>query len=206
MDDAVPRYELTPLCKLANKYGTDKGGEHSFYSRSSGYRRLSHSYTPHYYEFMKDRREEPLRLLEIGVQFGYSMQMWHEFFPNATIYGWDNNLPQYGYPEDPQILLVHVDQTNVANMLANIEPIAPVDFIIDDGTHWPWDQKLAFETLLPYLAPDGVYFCEDKGGDCEYIFLDPPPGYVLEVRDQNPPCSILQVIRRVRDPAVCASS
>ena len=68
-----PNEELTQLCELAIKHGTDK------------YKK--HHYTETYYAILKDRVVK--RLFEIGVAKGNSLTMWEEFFPEARIFGFD---------------------------------------------------------------------------------------------------------------------
>jgi len=58
------------LTKLADKYKTDKGS-------------LKHLYTVYYYKLLNHLRYENITLFEIGVDKGYSLLMWREYFPNA---------------------------------------------------------------------------------------------------------------------------
>lgn len=39
-----------------------------------------------------------------------------------------------------------------------------VDILIDDGGHFPEQQRVTLEEMLPYLRPGGVYLCEDVLG------------------------------------------
>jgi len=80
---------LTPLCRLAYEYGTDKCPQ------------MGHTYTPYYYQLFKDRRQTVRKVLEVGIgspstmkhvkgyKIGASLFMWREFFPKAQIYGVD---------------------------------------------------------------------------------------------------------------------
>ena len=63
------------LTQLALKYGTDKA---------------SHRFTRHYNMLFCKGRNDIRRVLEVGVFGGASIKMWHEYFPNATIFGVDN--------------------------------------------------------------------------------------------------------------------
>ena len=80
------------LSELAFKYGTDKCPQ------------LNHAYTPFYYELLKDKRQSIKKVLEMGIGnrelqkkyfphcvTGASLFMWKDFFPNAQIYGADND-------------------------------------------------------------------------------------------------------------------
>ena len=57
---------------LFNKYGSDKGGE----GWAHGYHR--------YYDDLMPARHAPVRMLEIGVDTGKSMQTWEEWFTNKA--------------------------------------------------------------------------------------------------------------------------
>lgn len=65
----------TELCKLGRLYKTDKPGN---------------AYTRVYYELFKEFKNEPISIFEIGIYFGASIKMWHDFFINGKIYGADN--------------------------------------------------------------------------------------------------------------------
>ena len=71
-------YKTNELDELASKYNSDKKPE-------------SHNYTKIYFHYFSKIKHEKIKLLEIGVFNGASIKMWKDFFPNATIYGLDNN-------------------------------------------------------------------------------------------------------------------
>ena len=48
---------------------------------------------------------------------------------------------------------------------ARLKHAAPtIDILIDDGGHLPEQQRITLEEMLPYIAPGGVYLCEDIHG------------------------------------------
>ena len=54
----------------------------------SGDKDTAHSYISNYYEKKFERlKNEKLKILEIGVSAGLSMEMWAEYFPYSEIYG-----------------------------------------------------------------------------------------------------------------------
>lgn len=136
----------TPLCELAKKHGTDK--------------KSKHNYTPTYYAMFKDRVEGVRRILEIGIKRGASLYMWEEFFPNAQVFGIDNNPKRLITAGRIKSFLA--DQLDAAS-LRKVAAVADglFDVIIDDGSHIPEHQLLAARTLLPSLASDGIYVIED---------------------------------------------
>ena len=137
------------LDELAKKYGTDK-------QTNAPGKGKYHGYTTFYNKLFKDKREEYIAILEIGVQKGYSHRMWRDYFTNAIIYGIDfgvvlkeNRIETVlGFQEDPNIL---------KNSFENIE----FDLIIDDGGHAGWQQQPSFRYLFPRLKKDRYYIIED---------------------------------------------
>lgn len=189
---------MTPLCKLSRKHGCDKGGEYHPYGDKN---RWSHSYTPVYWKRFKDLRDEPLTLLEIGVSEGYSLNMWHEFFPRARIVGWDVRDDRWTeVVRDPLVRVQKVDQGDMVQMVEALHVLGNPRFeiIIDDGSHQFKDQMTSWSTLLPTLKPDGLYIIEDMTTE-----LPVPVGWKNKVyrwplrKNQDPAMGdMLQVIRR----------
>ena len=82
---------MTELCELFYKYKSDKCPE------------IFHSYSPHYYEILKDYKYSFENILEIGVGtnevmkpissegyiIGSSLRGWRDFFPNGRVFGLD---------------------------------------------------------------------------------------------------------------------
>ena len=126
-----------------DKHSCDKGRRH-------GYERV---YEPAF----EDLRQEPLRILEVGIFRGASLAAWVDYFPNAAIVGIDT-FQRVAKPEDVSILThprvewyTH-DSTKPIN-------IGRFDFVIDDGLHTHTAQRKTFENLMPYV--DNTYFIED---------------------------------------------
>lgn len=139
----------TDLCRIAFNHGTDKGTN-------------GHFYTAKYHELLKDKRETITKVMEIGIDRGWSLLMWREYFPNATIYGADIDYNRL--INEPRIRSKRCDQSDVRSLYELI-PWVGGDFglIVDDGSHVPEHQILTAKALLPLLSPDGVYVIEDVG-------------------------------------------
>ena len=151
---------MTPLCELAAKHKTDKGGNHLFAGDTC------HNYTPTYYNLFQHKRESVDAVLEIGVNYGCSVRMWEEFFPSAHIYGLDSNLSCLFTAG--RITCLAADQGSKASLLSAMEQIGQkFDMIVDDGSHDESHQVLSAITLMPFLKPDGVYVIEDIAYDCQ---------------------------------------
>ena len=155
---------MTDLCDIARKYGTDKGGNHTIAGS------VCHNYTPIYHSLLADKRRSVLRVLEVGINTGASLRMWRDYFSYATIYGID--IDPACLIREERIISTQADQTDRSSMLAALDHFGQYkghrgrssivfDLIVDDGNHSPEAQIAAYNTLLPYLAPDGVYAIED---------------------------------------------
>lgn len=122
-----------------------------------------HAYDQVYPLFLEPRRQDPLRLLEIGVDEGKSLSVWREYLPAATIIAADI-LDKQGLGADE---FHQVDQSSERDLRALADRVAPLDVIIDDGSHLVPHQVLTFEVLFSTaLAPGGVYVIEDV--ECSY--------------------------------------
>lgn len=149
---------MTPLCELARKYETDKGGEH--FAAGS----VCHYYTQVYHAYLNARRPRVGRVLELGVNKGGSLRMWQEYFPNALIVGVDC-APDCLF-HDLRIHCELGDETDPIAMRRIARLHGPFDVIIDDGSHEPEHQFGAAVNLFPYLkARTGLYFIEDLSVD-----------------------------------------
>jgi len=101
-------------------------------------------------------RKKPIKLLEIGVKKGASLELWKEAFPKGEIFGIDkDDININGFK------IFHGEQQNTTFLKEVGEEVGQFDVIIDDGSHVPEHEKISFETLWPYLAPKGYYIIED---------------------------------------------
>lgn len=139
---------------------------------------LSHSRQPftkswHYLNFYHERvgtlaeasrlntLERPLRILEIGVWRGGSLQLWRDYFgDSAIIFGIDidencRELPGIGC----EIRIG--SQTDASFLSSVVEEMGGVDIVIDDGSHNCDDVIASFQALWPLLSERGCYFVED---------------------------------------------
>lgn len=159
---------MTPLCEIAKKFGTDKGGNHLIAGDTC------HNYTPAYHALLGHRRFQVKNVLEIGVNYGCSLRMWEEYFPNAQIVGLDCNVGCLF--NSGNIRCFAADQFNEASLMGAMSRIGayPVtdnslkfDLIVDDGSHFMDHQVFSANVLMPLLAKDGFYVIEDIDFDCQ---------------------------------------
>lgn len=154
----------TPLCELAYKYRSDKCPQ------------IKHHYTPFYYNYFLERKDEIKKVLEIGVgdniemnwtgisdyQTGASLRMWRDFFPNAQVYGFD--IEERMMFKDDRIETFLGDQTKAEDLKNLLEKTGTdIDIVIDDGSHLPDDQVFSCKFLMPLLKKDVIYIIEDVG-------------------------------------------
>jgi hypothetical protein len=99
-----------------------------------------------------------VRVLEIGVSHGGSLQLWADYFGmGATITGIDIDERCLAYAEPPQIIVYQFDQND-----PRIGQIGDFDIVIDDGSHVREHQEVSFRALWPRTR--GIYLCEDCHG------------------------------------------
>ena len=116
------------------------------------------AYETHFASF----RDKPIRLLEIGVNKGGSLQLWRKYFGKKAII--------HGIDIDPSVLSlgikncdIHIGSQNDPIFLKSIlDEHGPFDIVIDDGSHLMQHQITSFETIYPTMSENGVYVCEDS--------------------------------------------
>ena len=116
-----------------------------------------------YERVLAPRREDALRLVEIGVQNGGSLEIWAKYFPSATaIVGCDIDERCAALRfEDPRIGVV-VGPVNARETARALLALAnPIDVFVDDGSHRSPDVILGFMNYFPFVRPGGVYLVED---------------------------------------------
>ena len=124
----------------------------------------AHGYTPVYERWLEPIRNEPLRILEIGVcdprMPGASLKGWYEYFPNAAIFGYDI-VDGHRFDNDRVVTFIG-DQSDRTDLGRFIEfSGGEFDVIIDDGSHQAMHQQVSLAFLFPHLKPGGLYIIED---------------------------------------------
>lgn len=120
-------------------------------------------YLSEYDRLFLNYRDLPVRLLEIGIQNGGSLEIWSKFFPYAEkIVGCDINpdCARLKY-EDSRIAVVVAD-ANTDEAQRQILGYSPsFDLIIDDGSHQSRDIISSFARYFAHLNDGGLYVIED---------------------------------------------
>src|SRR5262245_29738456 len=140
------------LKELAQKYSNDKYH--------------AHSYIPFYESVFMGIRHEVKQVLEIGIGYeqmmkpfvpefvhGSSLFMWRDYFPNARIWGMDNNEEAMDGCRGLERIHMYIgDQGNVVTLLDLVSVIGgEFDVVIDDGSHETKDQIVTYKTLASYM-------------------------------------------------------
>ncbi len=102
-----------------------------------------------------------LRVLELGVQHGGSLQMWRKYFgENAIIYGIDIDPRCKGFEEDGcQIRIGSQDDPEFLNGV--VDEMGGIDIVLDDGSHVASHQLASFKALFGRVNKGGLYIVED---------------------------------------------
>jgi hypothetical protein len=139
------------------------------------------------------------RVLEVGIcghrdipnnVVGASLFVWREFFPNAQIFGIDNDA-QFIFNDQDRIHTAWVDAYKPDELHAALVDFSHnhragadgrFDVIIDDAVHDPDPQIQLMNQLGEWMLPGGHYFMEDvcpyklPGGDMK-VMVDQIEGY-----------------------------
>jgi predicted O-methyltransferase YrrM len=139
---------MSTICELAKRFSTDKEPGR-------------HNYTPVYSCLTAGKTIRDV--LEIGIGGGESLRLWEAAFPEAEIWGIDNDASRM--INDGRIhsrLCDQGDGVQLGTMAREFrEQGKRFDLIIDDGSHDPSHQVISANTLIPLLANGGVYVIED---------------------------------------------
>lgn len=148
---------MTSLTELANHYVTDKAW---------------HRYTDYYEELFRPWRRKPVTILEIGVDGGGSLKMWHDWFyhQDTKIYGIE--IQDKGLVLYPKTQLFITDATSPNAVFDITRASGPYDIIIEDSSHYTKDQKTLLELWFPHLKPGGIWITEDTHSGYNYPWND----------------------------------
>ena len=121
--------------------------------KSSNY----HDYLNLYDKNFDKYRNEKNKILEIGILFGGSLNIFYEYFENSFIYAID--IEDKTHLKKDRIEILVGDQSD-RQFLNNFENDF-FDIILDDGSHKMAHQQISFGVLFKTLKSGGVYVIED---------------------------------------------
>lgn len=127
----------------------------------------AHKYLGVYESLMKPKKYSARNILEVGVWKGGSIKLWHDYFPNADIYGLDR-LPAKGTSlvdifNKPRIhLYTPTDAYNEGLFKTNfLDKNLKFDVLLDDGPHYLESMKTFIRLYSQVMANDGILIVED---------------------------------------------
>jgi GT2 family glycosyltransferase len=126
------------------------------------------SYLDQYDRLFAPYRRARIRLLEIGVQNGGSLEIWARYFPRARqIVGCDIDpaCAALRY-EDPRIRVIIGDAGSEAVQQTILRETGGLEIVLDDGSHQSRDIVASFSRYFPLLSTNGLYVVEDL--HCSY--------------------------------------
>jgi cephalosporin hydroxylase len=119
-----------------------------------------------YQRHMGPMADTPLKLVEVGVQSGGSIQMWQAVLgAQCHVYGLDINAGVNKF-KDATTTITIGDQADVqmwGNFFASTV-MAPIDVLIDDGGHESHQMLVTLMQTFGHLTPGGVIAIEDIHG------------------------------------------
>jgi hypothetical protein len=143
------------LDELAARFGTDKG---SAPGRGLSPKRYVGAF---YQPALEPVRDQPVRLLELGVHGGASIRTWLEFLPNAKVAGVDVRPAPGNLTDHPRYRHFQGDQTDMGLLTSAVEWLGGLGCWIDDASHRTVDHIASHAILWPLLASGGWAALED---------------------------------------------
>lgn len=141
------------LSQLARRYMTHKGGG-------------VHWFTGLYERHLRELRDQPVRILEVGVggyghptYGGESLRMWKRWFHRGLVFGID--LFDKSAVDEQRLTTLVADQSDLDALVAIDEAHGPFDIVIDDGSHINEHVLATFAALFPRLRSGGIYVVEE---------------------------------------------
>ena len=130
-----------------NNYNTDKHHGHDYF-------RLI------YNDLLSPLSKDVKKFVEIGVNAGGSVELWRDYFEEATVYGLDINV-DVALNGNERIELKRVDQSKKEELIAFGAEHNDIDVLIEDGSHRMYDQQITLAILFKSIKPGGIYILED---------------------------------------------
>jgi cephalosporin hydroxylase len=127
----------------------------------------SHSYLSLYQKLLVKKKETAKNVLEVGIQYGGSIKLWHDFFINANIYGLDClSIDKLNVSDivnkDRIILYTSTDAYNIEIFTSNfLNKNIKFDFMLDDGPHTLESMIQFIKLYSQIMSDDGILIIED---------------------------------------------
>jgi cephalosporin hydroxylase len=120
-----------------------------------------HSYLDTYERLFSPLRTTATQVLEIGIQRGGSIKLWHDYFPSATIHGVDvepTSLPILR--AFPRVRLYERTDAYNPSFVESLRGLQ-FDVLIDDGPHSLESMQAFLRLYVPLMSDRSVLIIED---------------------------------------------
>jgi len=144
---------------------------HELIDNSKTDKNTSHSYLDLYQKLLISKKESAKNVLEIGIgdfgeKNGGSINLWKNFFTNATIYGLDilpiNRVMDELLNDNRVILYTSTDAYNSEFFISNfLNKNIKCDFMLDDGPHTLESMIQFIKLYSQIMSDDGLLIIED---------------------------------------------
>ena len=122
-----------------------------------------HNYGPFYEKYLKEKKHEIKKIIEIGSWEGSGLASLYFYFKQADIYGLDITFRFNNIYAD-RIKRIICDQTNSVQLekfISDNNLENKVDLVIDDGNHKDEGILTSFNEIFKNMSTGGIYFVED---------------------------------------------
>lgn len=120
-----------------------------------------HSYIDVYQDLLAPYRRPGIRMVEIGLRYPDSLQMWSEYFSEGSVFGVDieqsqclSDLKAHGY----HVAFLDSRDSRCPFVFGTS---LPFDVVVDDGSHVFGDQVVTYLNFRRNLSATGIYVIED---------------------------------------------
>ena len=137
-------------------------------------------------------------VFEVGVQFGYSTNIWAERLPHGTIVGIDRDIDLVDVKQADNVVLIQGNQQDEKHLKEIVEKHAPngIDLVIDDASHAVELSRETFRILMPYVKPHRFFIIEDWCTACKPKHLEVKvPG--------GTHCNMVALMKEIMDDMIC---
>jgi len=114
------------------------------------------------YYFPEFEGKDNIRLLEIGIKYGESLNLWSKYFKNGLVEAVDIENKFGNLLNGANNVSVYIKNAYTEDFVNNLEGL--YDYIIEDGSHHPNDQKKATDLYYSKLKTGGKLIIEDIQG------------------------------------------
>ena len=122
---------------------------------------IAHGYAKIYENLFKSKKNEHLKILEIGSFYGNASAALFFYFKNSLIYSADINPDMYKY-KGSRLKNFFVDSSSRGSINENIlEKNIEFDIVIEDASHMLKDQIISLFMIFPKIKKGGIFIVEE---------------------------------------------